>query len=132
MNLKKFTYQGILLILGGLLLILILAAVNLQPLISAAWNSHSLLKEQSSLIENADRILLSQSKELKKLEDMIQYFKTYADKYEFDYLMIAAQAYQESGIDQSKRSPAGAIGVMQLLPSTAADPGDMCRAVPAT
>ena len=33
-----------------------------------------------------------------------------------------AQAYQESGLDQSKRSPRGAIGVMQLLPSTAADP----------
>lgn len=68
MNLKKFTYQGILFILGGLLLILILAAINLQPLISAAWNSHSLLKEQSNLIEHADRILLSQSKELKQLE----------------------------------------------------------------
>ena len=35
---------------------------------------------------------------------------------------MAALSYQESTIDQSKRSPAGAIGVMQLLPSTAADP----------
>jgi membrane-bound lytic murein transglycosylase MltF len=34
---------------------------------------------------------------------------------------VTALAYQESGIDQSKRSPAGAIGVMQMLPSTAAD-----------
>jgi membrane-bound lytic murein transglycosylase MltF len=34
---------------------------------------------------------------------------------------MAAQAYQESGLDQSKKSHAGAIGVMQLLPSTAAD-----------
>ena len=48
-------------------------------------------------------------------------FKKYANRYEFDYLMVAAQAYQESQIDQSKKSPAGAIGVMQLLPSTAAD-----------
>jgi membrane-bound lytic murein transglycosylase MltF len=32
-----------------------------------------------------------------------------------------AQAYQESGLDQSKRSPEGAIGVMQILPATAAD-----------
>ena len=60
--------------------------------------------------------------ELKKFRAMVQYFKTYADRYDFDYLMIAAQAYQESGLDHSKRSPAGAIGVMQVLPSTAADP----------
>ena len=36
--------------------------------------------------------------------------------------MIAALAYQESGLDQSRRSHAGAVGVMQILPSTAADP----------
>lgn len=60
--------------------------------------------------------------ELKKFRDTVQYLKTYGDRYDFDYLMIGAQAYQESGLDQSKRSPAGAIGVMQVLPSTAADP----------
>jgi membrane-bound lytic murein transglycosylase MltF len=59
--------------------------------------------------------------ELKKFEAMVRLFKKYADKYDFDYLMMAAQAYQESGLDQSKKSPAGAVGVMQLLPTTAAD-----------
>ena len=53
---------------------------------------------------------------------MVKLFKKYARRYDFDYLMIAAQAYQESGLDHSKKSPAGAIGVMQLLPTTAADP----------
>jgi len=33
-----------------------------------------------------------------------------------------AQAYQESGLDHSKKSQRGALGIMQLLPSTAADP----------
>lgn len=61
-------------------------------------------------------------KELKKFNAMVNYFKKYAGKYNFDYLMITAQAYQESGLDQSKRSHLGAIGVMQLLPSTAKDP----------
>ncbi|MFC1879894.1 transglycosylase SLT domain-containing protein [Thermodesulfobacteriota bacterium] len=61
-------------------------------------------------------------KELQKFSSMVAIFKKYAGKYDFDYLMIAALAYQESGLDQSKRSHAGAVGVMQILPSTAADP----------
>jgi membrane-bound lytic murein transglycosylase MltF len=60
-------------------------------------------------------------KELQKLQGMVQYFKTYAEQYDFDYLMIAAQAYQESTLDHSNRSSAGAVGVMQMLPSTASD-----------
>jgi membrane-bound lytic murein transglycosylase MltF len=61
-------------------------------------------------------------KELKKLKAAKEFFKKYSKQYDFDWMMVAALAYQESGIDQSKRSPAGAIGVMQMLPSTAKDP----------
>ena len=61
------------------------------------------------------------AEELQKYQQMVELFKRYAAQYEFDYLMMAAQAYQESGLDQSKKSQAGAVGVMQLLPSTAAD-----------
>ncbi len=57
----------------------------------------------------------------KRYEQTVKIIKRYADRYDFDWLIIAAQAYQESRFDQSKRSPAGAIGVMQLLPATAAD-----------
>ena len=57
-----------------------------------------------------------------RFERMVGIFKTYGDRYDFDHLMLAALAYQESGLDQAARSTAGAIGVMQLLPSTAADP----------
>jgi membrane-bound lytic murein transglycosylase MltF len=55
-----------------------------------------------------------------RFKQTVDLFKEYSDKYGFDWLMIAALAYQESGLDQSKVSPAGAVGVMQLLPSTAA------------
>ena len=34
---------------------------------------------------------------------------------------MIAQGYQESGLDQAKRSHVGAIGVMQVMPSTARD-----------
>jgi membrane-bound lytic murein transglycosylase MltF len=60
-------------------------------------------------------------KDRKSYDETIEFIKQYAGKYEFDWLMIAAQAYQESRFDQSKRSSAGAVGVMQVLPSTAAD-----------
>jgi membrane-bound lytic murein transglycosylase MltF len=52
---------------------------------------------------------------------MVDLFKKYGDEYGLDYLLMAAQAYQESGLDQSKRSHMGAVGVMQILPSTASD-----------
>lgn len=49
-------------------------------------------------------------------------FRRYGQQFGMDYLLVAAQGYQESRLDQSVRSTAGAIGIMQLLPSTAADP----------
>lgn len=60
--------------------------------------------------------------EIRKYRDMVELFKEYGKKYDFDYLMLGALGYQESQLDQSKRSGAGAVGVMQMKPSTAADP----------
>ncbi|KAA3628693.1 MAG: lytic transglycosylase F, partial [Proteobacteria bacterium] len=60
--------------------------------------------------------------ERRRLDSMVDLFKHYGDRYDFDWLMLAALAYQESRLDQSKRSEAGAIGVMQMLESTASDP----------
>lgn len=48
-------------------------------------------------------------------------FKKYAAQYHFDWHLIAALAFQESKLDQSKKSNAGAVGIMQIKPSTAAD-----------
>ncbi|MFO7985996.1 MAG: lytic transglycosylase F [Desulfatiglandaceae bacterium] len=58
--------------------------------------------------------------EIKRFNQTIDLFRRFGDQYGFDYLMLVALAYQESRLDQRKRSPQGAIGVMQLLPSTAA------------
>ncbi len=56
-----------------------------------------------------------------RFDEMIHLFRKFSDQYNFDSLMIAAQGYQESRLDQGVVSRAGAVGVMQLLPSTAAD-----------
>ncbi len=56
-----------------------------------------------------------------RYRDTVEIIKQFAGEYDFDWLMIAAQGYQESKLDQTKRSAAGAIGIMQVLPSTAAD-----------
>jgi membrane-bound lytic murein transglycosylase MltF len=55
----------------------------------------------------------------KKVERYRALFQKYAEKYDFDWLFLAAQSYQESRLDHSTVSRAGAIGLMQVLPSTA-------------
>lgn len=59
---------------------------------------------------------------LKRFKEAMPLLSIYADRYGFDRLMVAAMAFQESGIDQRLVSPAGAVGVMQVLPATAAHP----------
>jgi membrane-bound lytic murein transglycosylase MltF len=56
--------------------------------------------------------------ERKKFQQTVQFFKTYSDKYDVDYLLMAAQGYQESQLNQNAKSKVGAIGVMQLMPAT--------------
>ncbi len=47
------------------------------------------------------------------------YFEKYAEYYDFDWFLIASQAYQESKFKQNLKSPAGAYGIMQIKYSTA-------------
>ncbi|NQT87182.1 transporter substrate-binding domain-containing protein [bacterium] len=58
-----------------------------------------------------------------KMERYIALFKKYAAQYDFDWLYLGAQAYQESGLNPNAKSSVGAVGIMQLLPSTAKDMG---------
>ncbi|MGA7294770.1 MAG: transporter substrate-binding domain-containing protein [Terriglobales bacterium] len=59
--------------------------------------------------------------EVRKFNETVAFFKKYASQYGFDYLMIVAQGYQESMLNQSARN-GGAVGIMQVKPVTAAAP----------
>lgn len=72
-------------------------------------NNSGYLKRANSR-ESVDRFL-----ELRGL------FSKYGEQYNFDWLLLAAVGFQESQLDNSTRSPAGAVGIMQIKPSTAAD-----------
>jgi membrane-bound lytic murein transglycosylase MltF len=56
-----------------------------------------------------------------KLKTYEAVIRKYADRYGFDWLLILAMAFQESGLDNEKTSHAGAVGLLQVRPSTAAD-----------
>ena len=70
--------------------------------------------------------------ERRKLQATIELFKKYGAQYDLDYLLMAAQGYQESRLDQGVRSKVGAIGVMQVMPPTARElnVGDVSRVDP--
>ena len=61
------------------------------------------------------------SEDQKRFEQLLVYFQKYGKQYKFDPLMLAAQGYQESTLNQGAKSPVGAIGVMQIMPATGAD-----------
>jgi membrane-bound lytic murein transglycosylase MltF len=63
------------------------------------------------LSSNRDKTLLKYKKLLKK----------YADRYGFDWQLLAALAYQESRFDHTQKNKSGAVGLMQVLPSTGKD-----------
>ncbi len=61
-------------------------------------------------------------KNIKQFNQLSTLFEQYANKYQFDWLMISAQAYQESKFNNRLISHMGAVGIMQVLPKTAKEP----------
>ena len=56
-----------------------------------------------------------------RFSETLALFEKYSEKYGFDPLMLAAQGYQESQLNQKARSHVGAIGIMQIMPQTGAE-----------
>jgi membrane-bound lytic murein transglycosylase MltF len=59
--------------------------------------------------------------EIEKFQRVVAFLRKYSDQYGIDYLLMSAQGYQESGLDQARKSAVGAIGVMQVMPATGKD-----------
>ena len=62
------------------------------------------------------------TEEMKKFRAYVRYFQEYAKEYDFDYLMLVAQGYQESRLNQDATNPSGAVGIMQVIPKYAEAP----------
>ena len=56
--------------------------------------------------------------ELKRFRQTVALFVKYGQQYNFDPLMLAAQGFQESQLNQEAKSRVGAVGIMQLMPAT--------------
>jgi membrane-bound lytic murein transglycosylase MltF len=63
------------------------------------------------------------NEDLERLARYKQLFEKYGKEFDFDWLLLAAQAYQESRFDPNARSRVGATGLMQLMPATGRDMG---------
>jgi membrane-bound lytic murein transglycosylase MltF len=74
----------------------------------------------------------TQGADMQRFHDTVEIFRQHAGQYRFDTLLLVAQGYQESRLDQSARSHVGAVGLMQLMPQTgrALGVGDIHKADP--
>ncbi len=59
--------------------------------------------------------------EIKRFNQLIQIFQKYGEQYHMDFLLMMAQGFQESRLDQTVKSHVGAVGVMQVMPATGKD-----------
>ena len=97
---------------------------KLKAVIDAFVKTHKQGTEFGNLLiqryQKSARYVLeaTESKELRKYQQTVDLFRKYAGKYDIDYLLMMAQGYQESRLDQQVKSPVGAVGVMQLMPDT--------------
>jgi membrane-bound lytic murein transglycosylase MltF len=102
-----------------------------SPKLAAAVNAFVKTHQQGSLAGN---VLINKyvkttkwvknarsDEDRQRFAAMVELFKKYGKRYDLDYVLMAAQGYQESGLDQAKKSHVGAIGVMQVMPATARD-----------
>ncbi len=58
------------------------------------------------------------AEEQRRFGDVVAFFRKYGQRYDLDYLLMMAQGFQESALDQTVKSRVGAVGIMQVMPAT--------------
>jgi membrane-bound lytic murein transglycosylase MltF len=96
---------------------------NMHHWSDETWSYLAKLKQLHTATQGAD---------IQRFRDTVEIFRRYAGQYRFDTLLLVAQGYQESRLDQRSRSRVGAVGLMQLMPKTgrALGVGDIYEADP--
>ncbi len=84
-----------------------------------AYRRYHSWKEQTGAMRD-DELRADKDGRISPWDDL---FQGAARAHDVDWRLLAAQAYQESRFDPDARSPAGAVGLMQILPTTAAELG---------
>jgi membrane-bound lytic murein transglycosylase MltF len=81
-----------------------------------AGGERALLRQYASKVKALNNATAAEDR--KRFQSLLGYFDKYGKQYGFDPIMLAAQGYQESTLNQGVKSPVGAIGVMQVMPAT--------------
>jgi membrane-bound lytic murein transglycosylase MltF len=84
-----------------------------------AGGASALLRQYASKVKALHNATAAEDR--KRFRALLDYFDKYGKQYGFDPIMLAAQGYQESKLNQDVKSPVGAIGVMQVMPATGAE-----------
>jgi len=101
-------------------------------LLQAANNFIKVYGPESMFGKSMDRRYLQNTKyavnatskaERERFQTIVDMFKKYGQQYDMDFLLMAAQGFQESRLDQNAKSHVGAIGVMQIMPATGQELG---------
>jgi membrane-bound lytic murein transglycosylase MltF len=102
-----------------------------SPKLAAIANDFARSHRQGTLIGNVlikrymgnlDWVRNSTSESsVERLRPLFEHFRNSGEVNNLDPLMLTAQAYQESELNHDRESPVGAVGIMQIKPSTAAD-----------
>lgn len=104
---------------------------SLDAFIAAARRGQGILNqlERRYFVDNRWVRRAPSQEEARQFLRLRKLFVEAASEFDLEWVALLSQGYQESRLDQSVRSRVGAIGIMQLMPATAAAPPILLRGI---